>query len=196
MSQAILVSGSDALKFLQGQLTCDMALLKVDHPLRGSHCNQKGRVEAIYDIFLSDVGIFLATPDSVIVHALEKLKFYARFSKVDLHILDLPTSIEYKQVMPRLYPETVGRYLPQELGLDQEKETVSFTKGCYLGQEIVARLHYLGKLKKMPKQLTLSQAVQPGTEIADPQYGQVEVMDCNGLEAVVLVKMQHTGEPA
>ena len=37
-------------------------------------------------------------------------------------------------------------YLPQETGL--EHEAVSFTKGCYLGQETVARLHHLGHVNR------------------------------------------------
>lgn len=36
--------------------------------------------------------------------------------------------------------------LPQELGL--EKNAVSFNKGCYLGQEVMARLHAMGKVRK------------------------------------------------
>jgi folate-binding protein YgfZ len=38
-------------------------------------------------------------------------------------------------------------YTPQELGFEQ-KGYVSFTKGCYTGQEIIARMHYRGKLKR------------------------------------------------
>lgn len=47
----------------------------------------------------------------------------------------------------QLHPETVGLFLPQEMGL-LERGMVSFTKGCYLGQEVISRLHYLGQLKK------------------------------------------------
>lgn len=40
---AILVEGPDAQKILQGQLTCDLNQLRIDHPLRGAHCNQSKR---------------------------------------------------------------------------------------------------------------------------------------------------------
>ena len=43
--------------------------------------------------------------------------------------------------------ETSGRFLPQELNLD-ELDAVSFTKGCYPGQEIIARLRYRGAVKR------------------------------------------------
>ena len=42
--------------------------------------------------------------------------------------------------------EETGKYRPHELG--QHNTRVSFTKGCFKGQEIIARMEYLGKLKK------------------------------------------------
>jgi folate-binding protein YgfZ len=39
-------------------------------------------------------------------------------------------------------------FLPQEAGLFEHKNAISVKKGCYLGQEIVARLHFLGQAKK------------------------------------------------
>ncbi|MDO8954707.1 MAG: hypothetical protein Q7V63_07655 [Gammaproteobacteria bacterium] len=46
-----------------------------------------------------------------------------------------------------LCPETLGKFLPHDIQLP-ENNGVSYTKGCYIGQEIIARMHYLGKLKK------------------------------------------------
>lgn len=67
-----------------------------------------------------------------------------------------------------------GLFLPQELHLDK-LDAVSFTKGCYLGQEVIARLHYLGKLKKHLWQIELSQAQTPGSKLfqADRAVGQL-----------------------
>ncbi|MCP5161611.1 MAG: folate-binding protein YgfZ [Hahellaceae bacterium] len=47
----------------------------------------------------------------------------------------------------QLCPETVEEFVPQMLNL-QSLGAISFKKGCYTGQEIVARMRYLGKLKK------------------------------------------------
>lgn len=47
----------------------------------------------------------------------------------------------------RLKVEDTALYTPQELNYDQLGH-ISFTKGCYTGQEIVARMHYRGKAKK------------------------------------------------
>ena len=52
-----------------------------------------------------------------------------------------------RQDIPWLDAETSARFLPQELNLDT-LEAVSFSKGCYPGQEIVARLRYRGAVKR------------------------------------------------
>lgn len=49
--------------------------------------------------------------------------------------------------MPVVYPETVEAFVPQMLNLES-LDGISFQKGCYTGQEIVARARYLGKLKR------------------------------------------------
>lgn len=49
--------------------------------------------------------------------------------------------------IPTVYPETVDAFVPQMLNL-QMLEGIGMQKGCYTGQEVVARTHYLGKLKR------------------------------------------------
>jgi len=49
--------------------------------------------------------------------------------------------------VPVITPATQEEFVPQMANLDRIGG-VSFTKGCYPGQEIVARMHYLGKLKQ------------------------------------------------
>ncbi|HIG36860.1 MAG TPA: folate-binding protein YgfZ, partial [Oceanospirillaceae bacterium] len=44
-------------------------------------------------------------------------------------------------------PEISDSYVPQMLNL-QATGAINFNKGCYTGQEIVARMQYLGKLKR------------------------------------------------
>ncbi len=46
-------------------------------------------------------------------------------------------------------PKIQSMFLPQEAGLFAHKNAISVKKGCYLGQEIVARLHFLGQAKKI-----------------------------------------------
>jgi tRNA-modifying protein YgfZ len=49
--------------------------------------------------------------------------------------------------IPNVYQETVDAFVPQMANL-QLIDGVSFNKGCYTGQEVVARMQYLGKLKR------------------------------------------------
>jgi len=48
---------------------------------------------------------------------------------------------------PNIYPATQETFIPQSLNLDL-MDAINFKKGCYTGQEIVARTHYLGKPKR------------------------------------------------
>ncbi|MDF1757047.1 MAG: folate-binding protein YgfZ [Legionellaceae bacterium] len=45
-----------------------------------------------------------------------------------------------------IYSDSSGVFLPHRLGLQKTKH-ISFNKGCYIGQEIIARMHYRSKLK-------------------------------------------------
>mgnify|MGYP005855007209 CR=1 FL=1 len=70
-------------------------------------------------------------------------------------------------------PQTREAYTPQALNLP-ELDGVSFRKGCYTGQEVVARLHYKGKTKRRMQHLRVqdwrAQALpQPGELLLDTQ---------------------------
>jgi folate-binding protein YgfZ len=54
---------------------------------------------------------------------------------------------QIKSGMPTIYPQTSEEFVLQMANLDL-LDGVSFKKGCYPGQEIIARMHYLGKLKR------------------------------------------------
>jgi folate-binding protein YgfZ len=64
---------------------------------------------------------------------------------------------------PRLGFELDSSTIPQEAGLNER--AVSFTKGCYVGQETVARLHYKGRPNRHLRGLRLASAVAPGEEV-------------------------------
>ena len=64
---------------------------------------------------------------------------------------------------PRYGVDLDDTTIPQEAGLNER--AVSFTKGCYVGQETVARLFYKGKPNRHLRGLRLSAPVAPGTEL-------------------------------
>lgn len=66
---------------------------------------------------------------------------------------------------------------------------VSFNKGCYVGQEIVARTHYLGSVKRQLKQITLTLVtpLNAGDSLSFDQHGSDGVV----IDAVEIVKNQY-----
>lgn len=198
----IKVTGADAAKFLQGQLTCDVTKASDRSLLLGAHCNPQGRMISMFHLFYWRESYFLLLPRALCDIALKALQKYVVFFKATLTnfstnfsiigqrgqrkkilhenfielpfdqsrqllVSDLPTLAAVSEKLahpieesanawhlqnlllgiPRLYTETSQILLPQEINLP-ELNGVSFSKGCFTGQEIIARLHYKGKLKK------------------------------------------------
>ena len=67
-----------------------------------------------------------------------------------------------------VYPSTSATWIPQMLNLDLVG-AVNFDKGCYPGQEIVARIHYLGNVKKRTFLFTTKtlENLAPGQKVLD-----------------------------
>ena len=80
--------------------------------------------------------------------------------------------LEISEGFVQLSKESSGKYVPQMLNL-QAIHGISFTKGCYLGQETVARMQYLGKNKKALFSLTstLKQPIQ-SDDVIEKQLGE------------------------
>jgi folate-binding protein YgfZ len=55
--------------------------------------------------------------------------------------------IDLFNLVTRLQVENIEKYIPQVLNADK-LDTVNYKKGCYTGQEVIARTHYLGNVKK------------------------------------------------
>lgn len=74
--------------------------------------------------------------------------------------------------IPVILPPTSEAFVPQMVNLDLIGG-VNFQKGCYPGQEIVARMHYLGKLKQrmIRAQVTTATAPKPGDKVYSPEHG-------------------------
>ncbi len=242
------ISGADAKKFLQGQLTCDLEKVDVHTATLGAYCNAKGRVVSLFRLFRRDSDYYLLMPENVINAALAALKKYAIFSKVTLHILQshcyglltaqhagyLPTrdhqvqhhkDTTYIRVpdrepryllidfadspdptriastawhlrdisagIPRLYPETIGEFLPHYLNLPA-LGAISFTKGCYTGQEIIARMQHRGKLKQhlQLRRLHTDKNILPGSQCRTTEnriIGQIIDGVTDGMQQLCLV---------
>jgi hypothetical protein len=78
--------------------------------------------------------------------------------------------VEILAGLPQIYPETQGRFVPQMLNLHW-LGGIDFHKGCYPGQEIVARLEYRGKLARRLFRGVLDavETPPPGTPVTDAE---------------------------
>lgn len=195
------ISGADAKKLLQGQLTCNLDEVRPLQGAMGAHCSPQGRVISLFYLFMLADAYYLLLPHSMLPIATAALKKFAVFYKAELHdvsaelviigvdennishdeniarvdlhnkrtiLLGHPGDIQaicnkfknstslltdqawharnIAEKIPAVYPETSGKFLPHEINLP-ELNAVHFDKGCYTGQEIIARMHYRGKLK-------------------------------------------------
>lgn len=189
----IEMAGVDAEKYLQGQLTCDVAKLAVgDHTLT-SHCDPKGKMSSLFRLYRAEQEKFIAViHQSLLPEALTQLKKYAVFSKITFSELDTPiygvaaeqvaklsenstaltliqgqkrafvwgenlepngdeslwTLMDIQDGIPVLLKENQFELIPQAANLQLLENAISFTKGCYIGQETVARAKYRGANKR------------------------------------------------
>ena len=68
--------------------------------------------------------------------------------------------LEIQAGIPEVYPTTQEAFVPQMLNLDL-LGGINFKKGCYTGQEIVARTHYLGTVKRRTLLAHIDTSTQP-----------------------------------
>ncbi|MCZ0752860.1 tRNA-modifying protein YgfZ [Aeromonas enteropelogenes] len=194
------IAGQDRVKYLQGQVTCDVNALQPGQSTLGGHCDPKGKLWSNFRLLCLEESLLMLTTPSVLERQLPELKKFAVFSKVeiatderhatgiagigsDAWIADhfglvqsglvdggmavkieqdrwllvsdqqadtLPVGdeslwwgLEIKAGLPHMEAVHQGEFIPQMLNL-QALDGICFTKGCYMGQETVARAKYRG----------------------------------------------------
>ena len=159
----IRIEGADAAAFLHGQFTTDVTGLASGQAGLSAWCDPKGRVIATFILARQDEAFLLLVPDDITETFIKRLKMFVLRADVAIadageeDVLQFPQlpgtdgdvseTALIRQGIPLLHPGTSGCFLPQELNLDK-LDAVSFTKGCYPGQEIIARLRYRGAVKR------------------------------------------------
>ncbi|HCH33870.1 MAG TPA: hypothetical protein DE045_13085 [Oceanospirillaceae bacterium] len=237
---SLSLTGQDATAFLQGQVTCDLALVSTSQGQAGAYCTPKGNVIANFDLVQHQQSLLLHMPVSMVETVQKAMAKYIVFSKAELtnaseqwcrfaiwgpeaalciaQLTDSPTSqrsistfddgfvwaadsdgntfivyclvdaaqrvtdtlaeaakagavqdFEATQInlgIAYVTPEISDSYVPQMLNL-QATGAIDFKKGCYTGQEIVARMQYLGKLKRhlFIGEVATGQALEVGQQI-------------------------------
>jgi folate-binding protein YgfZ len=118
------------------------------------------------------------------VNACCKDSGYAKVSRDEWHSADIAAGV------PHVIAATADLFIPQMLNLDL-LNSISFQKGCYVGQEIVARTQNLGRIKRrMYGFRTRACGLQPGAVIHGPDNATgkvVSVVTVNHMTALTAV---------
>ncbi len=211
----IAVTGSDAVEFLQGQLTNDLELLGVHPTLLAALCSPKGRVIALFRVTRIDNGYGLLLPAELADDVVRRLTMFRFRAKVDFEILDLADDdpefdgdlAAWRIRNLRAGIAEIGRaqtevYTPHMLNLDLV-DAISFDKGCYTGQEIVARTHYRGSSKRRLYGYDCEAEASAGDELLDGDRRAGTVVNAIGREMLAVVSsatmkstLQINGAPA
>ncbi|MBT8442766.1 MAG: hypothetical protein KJO76_10300 [Gammaproteobacteria bacterium] len=116
---------------------------------------------------------------------------FAEASENDWHLQNIRTGV------PTVIAETSEAFVPQMLNLDL-LGGISFTKGCYVGQEIVARTQNLGRIKRRMYGFRQAPppAVAPGDTIYGPDNATGKVVmtarDGEALELTAVIPIEHS----
>lgn len=155
----IRIQGKDSLEFLQGQLSNDLKLIKERDLQKNVICNLKGRIIALFWVNkIDDENFHLLVDSSIAEKALETLEKFKVFYKSEMILLeDKPKNFNILRTedwrancirdgLCEITSFTTETFTPHDLGY-QNLEIINFDKGCFTGQEVIARMHYRAKLK-------------------------------------------------
>lgn len=135
-------------------------------------------------------GFFGVTAGELMSHVKEEIYEHAKLVEIHEQLLEVWVAPEYqsqfesmvsslpftseadwmiermKSGIAELSPDLVEQYVPQDIDLD-EAGAINFKKGCYTGQEVIARLHYRGASKRHLYVATLKEpaSLLPGDKI-------------------------------
>lgn len=96
--------------------------------------------------------------------------------------------------VPRLDAAQREQWTPQQLGLDR-LNGYSVKKGCYPGQEIVARTHFLGKAKRALQLLRVADGTASGTQVLQNEAAIGTVASVAGEFALAVLPLEIAAEP-
>jgi len=102
--------------------------------------------------------------------------------------------------LPQIYAATSEEFVAQMLNLDL-LDGISFAKGCYTGQEIIARTQHLGRIKRRLHRLQLPQgawSIGQAIRLSDGRQGKLtEVIESEGrTEALAVLTLEGNPAPA
>lgn len=168
---------TNVIDFLNNLLITDLHTIPENELQFSALCNPKGRIIATFWINIVnsfDVYVFCSkSMNETLLQFFNARKFRLKINiesstksllinndTNDLQVIENNDKIYQTATLEDFYlymfnqklawidASNTEKFIPQHLNFDQHEKIMSFTKGCYPGQEIIARIKYLGKIKK------------------------------------------------
>lgn len=186
----INVTGKDAFEFLQGQLTNDLRCLESEAEILAAWCNPKGRVLWFGTVWTVDSGFGLSAPAETATDIVTRLTMFRFRSKVDFETVTEGATVDPQFLVQNGYAfigkEQSEKFTPHMLNLDL-LDAVNFDKGCYTGQEIIARTHHRGATKRRTLRFESTTPVSVGDKVSDDDRDIGEVLNVAGTDLLAVV---------
>jgi len=208
----ITVSGTDAFDFLQAQLAADLRHINTPRgdmdqedratsadPMLSAWCNPKGRVICLFRVVKTGDDYRLIVPTELVDAVVKRLIMFRFRAKVAFAVADASADelgIDGSYADWRLenlrggIAEILGtqseQFTPHMLNLDL-LNAVSVEKGCYPGQEIVARTHFRGATKRRLLRFGSASPTSVGDKVAADDRVVGEVLNAIGTDLLAVV---------
>ena len=193
----IEVRGDDALDFLQGQLTNDLRRLDHESEILAAWCSPKGRVLWFGTVRKIESGYALSAPAETAESIVRRLTMFRFRARVEFDIVDEGQTVDAAFLVQNGYA-FIGaaqseQFTPHMLNFDL-LDAISFDKGCYTGQEIVARTHYKGATRRRTFRFTSSAPVAAGDKVTLEGREVGEVLNVADSELLAVVPVDKAGD--
>ena len=193
----IKVTGADAFEFLQAQLTNDMRRLESEAEVLAAWCNPKGRVLWFGTVSPIENGYGLSAAADAAEVIVKRMTMFRFRSKVEFEVVDDGQTVDPAFLIEHGYPyigsEQMEQFTPHMLNFDL-LDAISMDKGCYPGQEIVARTHYKGATKRRTLRFESEKPVSAGDKVSLDGRDIGEVLNVAGADLLAVVPVDKAGE--
>ncbi len=213
----IRLKGEGILPFLHNILTCNVLDLKTGQTVYGALLSPQGKI--LHDIFITNVDdiIWINCAASGLHDLIGKLKLYRLRAKFEIeampadapfHVQDMrhpdlakrvAFSEDYERVRYHLGIANSaeigsGKLFPHEANFDQ-MGAVNFDKGCYIGQEVVSRMHHRSTARNRILPLTFEND-QPTDDLSITAGETIvgEILGRNGMLGLGLIRLDRLAE--
>jgi hypothetical protein len=124
----------------------------------------------------------------------QRLTIFRFRSKVEFDVVDDTVTVDPTGLIRSGHPcigvEQSEQFTPHMLNLDL-LDAISFDKGCYTGQEIVARTHYKGATKRRTLRFESNKPVSAGDKVSLDGRDIGEVLNASGNDLLAVIPVKH-----